>query len=46
MRVRAYNKETGALVADYIFENVQEACTFLDAMIKKGYNTEMEKVNV
>lgn len=45
MRVKAYNKE-GTLVADYIFADEQEACTFLDKMIEKGYDTQMEKVNV
>jgi hypothetical protein len=45
MRVKAYNQE-GTLVADYIFDDPQEACTFLDAMIEKGYDTEMEKINV
>lgn len=45
MRVKAYNKE-GTLVADYIFDDHQAACTFLDKMIEKGYNTEMEKINV
>jgi hypothetical protein len=43
--VKAYNQE-GTLVADYIFDDPQVACAFLDAMIEKGYDTEMEKINV
>ncbi len=45
MRIKAYDKE-GVLVADYIFADTNDAYTFKFKMNEKGYNTEVEQINV
>ena len=45
-KVLAINKETDKMVAEYIFDSLQEAMKFHAGMVAKGYTSILERISV